>query len=166
MSDFDPNRPLTMAVFKTVDGFPVTAGTPLIIVEEPSKSGEVTEAMANRLWARGWAVYADDFRPTPVETEEQAKAREAAGLIADAALPVIEGDGSDLTEQLSPELVAPADLVTWQDDDADLGKKAGDRVTKEDLITIAFREEIELTDESTKPVIIRQIVEARAAKAV
>jgi hypothetical protein len=166
MSDFDPTRPLTMAKFKTVDGFPVTPGTPLFIVETPSKSGEVTELMARRLHAKGNAVYADDFRPTPVETEEQARAREAAGALADAALPVIEGDGSNLTEELSPELVPPADLVTWQDDDADLGKKAGDRVTKEDLITIAFREQIALTDESTKPVIIRQIVEARAAKAV
>ena len=166
MSDFDPNRPLTMTKFKTVEGFPVTAGTPLVIVEAPAKSGEVTEAMAKRLWAKGTAVYADDFRPTPVETEDQARAREAAGALADAALPVIEGDGSDLTEETSPELVPPADLLTWQDDDADLGKKAGDRVTKEDLVTIAFREEIELTDESTKPVIIRQIVEARAAKAI
>lgn len=166
MSDFDPTRPLTMAKFKTVDGFGVPVGTPLVIVDEPRALGEVTEASARRLHAKGNAVYADDFRPTPVETEEQAKAREASIALADAGLPVIEGDGSDLTEQESLELVPPADLVTWQDDDADLGKVAGDRVTKEDLLTIAMREEIVLTDESTKPVIIRQIVEARAAKAV
>lgn len=166
MSDFDPTRRLTMAKFKTVDGFPLTAGTPLVIVEEPRANGEVTELMARRLHAKGNAVYAEDFRPTPVETDDQARSREAVSVLADAALPVIEGDGSDLTEELSPELVPPADLVTWQDDDANLGKKAGDRVTKEDLITIAFREDIVLTDESTKPVIIRQIVEARAAKAV
>lgn len=166
MSDFDPTRPLIMAAFKTVDGFNVPQGTPLSIVETPAKTGEVTEAMARLLWNRKIAVYDEDYRPTPVETEEQTRAREAAEALNDAALPVIDGDGSDLTEELSPELVPPADLLTWQVDDADLGKKAGDRVTKEDLLTIAFREEITLTDESSKPVIIRQIVEARAAKAI
>lgn len=164
MSDFDPTRPLIMAKFKTVDGFGVTPGTPLVIVADPRATGEVTEAMAKRLHAKGTAVYADDFRPTPVETEDQARAREAVAVLADAGEVAIEGDADGQTEP--GEIAPPADLVTWQDDDADLGKVAGDRVTKEDLLTIALREEIELTDESTKPVIIRQIVEARAARAV
>lgn len=162
MTKFDPTHPLIMSQFKTVDGFGVPAGTPLVIVDTPRATGEVTEGTARLLFNKKIAVLADDFRPTPVETEEQARAREATESLRAAALPVIEGDGSDLTEELSPELVPPADLVTWQDDDADLGKKAGDKVTKEDLLTIAMREEIVLFDESTKPVIIRQIVEARA----
>lgn len=164
MSKFDPTRQLIMGTFKTVSGFNIPQGTPLFIVETPAKTGEVTEDMARLLWNRKIAVYDDDYRPTPVETDEQARTREAVGALADAGAVVESEDlgGDDLTS----ELVAPADLVTWQDDDVDLGKKAGDRVTKEDLLTIAFREEVVLTDESTKPVIIRQIVEHRAAQAV
>src|SRR3546814_21092714 len=120
--------------------------------------------MARLLWNRKIAVYNDDYRPTPVETEEQTRAREASVALADAGAVVVKSEdlgGDDLTG----ELVAPADLVTWQDDDIDLGKKAGDRVTKEALLTIAFREPISQTDESTKPVIITQIVEHRATPA-
>lgn len=163
MTDFDPAKPLTMTGFKTVDGFNLTAGTRLVIVAEPKVLGEVTESMARRLHAKGNAVYEEDFRPTPVETEEQGRAREA-GLVLAAATPAVSVEGN-ATELEPGEITPPDDLVTWQADDLDLGKKAGDRVTKEDLVTIAFREEIVLTDESTKPVIIRQIVEARAAKA-
>lgn len=160
MTDFDPNRPLTMAKFKTVDGFPVGAGTPLFIVEAPAKSGEVTEPMAKRLWAKGTAVYSDDFRPTPVETEEQAKAREAADVIA-AATP--EGDEPGLTD--ATDILAPDDLVTWQADDEGTGKKAGAPVTRADLIVIAERESVTIESDDNKPAIIRKIVEHRAAQA-
>src|SRR3546814_4517152 len=109
MSKFDPTRQLIMAVFKTVDGFNVPQGTPLFIVETPAKTGEVTEDMARLLWNRKIAVYNDDYRPTPVETEEQTRAREASVALADAGAVVVESEdlgGDDLTG----ELVAPADL--------------------------------------------------------
>lgn len=164
MSKFDPTSQLIMAVFKTVDGFDVPQGTPLFIVETPAKTGEVTEAMARLLWNRKIAVYADDYRPTPVETEEQTHAREAAEALA-AAEPVVVGDEVTTEPVTDPEIVPPADLVTWQADDPDLGKKAGDRVTNEDLRTIALRETVEVEDSDAKAVLIRKIVEHRAAKA-
>lgn len=163
MSKFDPALPLIMATFKTVDGFPVTAGTPLVIVETPAKSGEVTEMMAKRLWAKGTAVYADDFRPTPVETDDQARAREASEALAAATPPASDGDAG-LTD--ATDILAPDDLVTWQADDDALGKKAGQPVTRADLIAIAERETVAIESDDNKPAIIRKIVEHRAAQAV
>lgn len=78
MSDFNPKTPLMMATFKTVHGFGLGRGTSLKIVEEPARAGEVTEAMARRLFASSIAVPEDNFRPTPVETPEQEAARIAA----------------------------------------------------------------------------------------
>lgn len=72
---FDPARPLVMAQFRTVLGHGLNAGTALTVTDEPSAAGEVDEALARRLWNGGLAMYADEARPTPVETPEQEQAR-------------------------------------------------------------------------------------------
>lgn len=102
MSKFDPARKLTMARFKTVNGHGLRAGTPLIIADEPSAPGEVEEAMARRLWNAGMAVYAEDFRPTPVESKEQEAARLVGGETAspDADESAIEGDQIEVQDDL------------------------------------------------------------------
>ncbi len=147
---FDPKRRLVMASFKTVLGHNLPAGTPLIIAEEPTALGEVDEGMARRLHASGVATYAEDARPTPVETPEQERARLAAEALRDAPV------GSDLG------LVPSDDLVTWQADDKETGKKAGDRVTKVDLIAIAEREGVVIETDDNKPDLIRKIMAKRA----
>ena len=146
---FDPSRRLVMATFKTVLGHNLPAGTALAIVEEPSARGEVDEAMARRLFNGRNAVYAEDARPTPVETPEQEKARLAIEALRDAR----DGD------------VVMPDLLVWQADDAEAKKKAGAKVTKDDLILIAKREGVLVETDDNKPYLIRKITERRAAAA-
>lgn len=156
MSDFDAATPLVMATFKTVHGFNLNRGTRLHIVDEPSVAGEVTEAMARRLFKSRIAVPADAFRPTPVETSEQ----EAARIVSEASAP--------LADPVSPEnadLTIPADLSVWQEDDAETGAKAGDRVTNDHLRTIAAREAIDVESDDNKGDLQRKIVLGRAAHA-
>lgn len=144
---FDPARRLVMATFKTVHGYGLNSGSPLTITAEPSARGEVDEALAFRLWKSGVAVYADDHRPTPVEAPAQEKVRLAAEALRDAG---------------SGELSIP-DLTVWEADDTETGKKAGAKVTKEDLLAVAAREGVTVETDDNKADLIRKITEARAA---
>lgn len=141
MSDFDPARKLTMARFKTVLGHGLQAGTPLAIVKEPTARGEVDEAMARRLHKSGIAVYAEDFRPTPVETKEQEAARLTAGETAtpDSTESAIEGDQIEVQDDL--------------------------RVSNADLRKIAKDEGVELESDDNKADMQLKIMRARAARA-
>lgn len=141
MSEFDPARTLIMTKFKTVHGFRPHVGSPLEIVAEPSKEGEVTEAMARRLWKSGIAVYAEDFRPTPVATPEQ----EAAALVAerDAAIE----DGQDAADV--PLSSIPDDL----------------NVTNAKLHEIAKDEGVDVESDDNKASLQRKIIEHRASRA-
>lgn len=159
MSDFDPARKLVMAKFKTVLGHSLPAGTPLAIAAEPAARGEVDEAMARRLHAGGIAIYADDFRPTPVESAEQARTREAAEIVERA-----EAADDDSGEGLTLDEI-PADLIAWQADDEGTGKKAGATVTKSDLLVIAERENVAVETDDNKADLQRKIVLNRAALA-
>lgn len=73
-STFDPTKPLVMKSFNTVGGFALAAGESVSIVEEPKERGEITLATATRLFGRTF-VYADEARPTPVETPQEAAKR-------------------------------------------------------------------------------------------
>lgn len=141
MSDFDPTRKLTMARFKTVHGHNLNAGAALTIVAEPAGAGEVDEAMARRLHKSGIAVYADDFRPTPVETVEQEAARLIGGETAspDTAESAIEGDQIEVQEDL--------------------------RTTNDRLRQIAADEGVALESDDNKADMQFKIMQARAARA-
>lgn len=141
MSDFDPARKLIMAKFKTVHGHGLGVGTPLAVVSSPTARAEVDEAMARRLWKSGAAVYADDFRPTPVETKEQEAARLIAG---EAASPSSE------------ESAIEGDQIEVQDDL---------RVTNDKLRQIAADEGVELESDDNKADMQIKIMRARAARA-
>jgi hypothetical protein len=145
---FDPKRPLVMASFKTVLGHNLPVGTPLVITDEPSAPGEVDEGLARRLWNGKAAAYATDLRPTPVETPEQERAR--------LALEAMRDGNTEPT----------ADLLVWQEDDAEAGKKAGAKVTKDDLLIIAARESVTVETDDNKPDLIRKITERRAQAAL
>jgi hypothetical protein len=141
MSDFDPARPLILTKFKTIHGFRPHVGQPLTIVDEPAKEGDVTEAMARRLHKSGIAVYAEDFRPTPVETPEQ----EAARLVAERDSAIEEGeDAADV-----PLSSIPDDL----------------NVTNSKLREIAAAEGVDVESDDNKSELQRKIVEHRAAHA-
>lgn len=157
MSKFDPARKLVMAKFKTVGGHNLNRGAPLIIAAEPAAAGEVDEAMARRLFAGGQAIYADEFRPTPVESKEAEAARLLGGQTASPDLTETEIEGTQIEVQ--------ADLVTWQADDDALGKKAGQKITKDDLLAIAEREEVAVESDDNKADLQRKIMEGRAARA-
>src|SRR5690606_36187632 len=151
---FDPNRKLVMDKFKTVHGFNLNRGTRLTLAAEPARAGEVTEARARRLWSSGLAVYAEDFGATPVETAGAAAIRQAAEIVEDAG-----GDVGEVSD-------VPPDLVTWQQDDEALGRRAGDRVTNDDLRAIAEREGIAgLETDDNKATMQMKIVAGRAAQA-
>lgn len=153
---FDPKRRLVMATFKTVLGHNLPAGTTLTIVDEPKARGEVDEAMARRLHASKNAVYFEDATPTPVETPEQEKNRLAREALRDARdLPADDF-----------QLVPTDDLVKWQADDTELGRKAGDPVTNGDLRVIAAREGAVVETDDNKADLQRKIMERRAALAV
>lgn len=137
MSNFDPTRALVMAKFKTVNGHSLPAGTPLTIVAEPEGRAQIDEAMAKRLFAGGIAIYADDFRPTPVESKEA----EAARLLADAPADA-EGAPDD-------DLVIPADLA----------------VSNAKLRDIAAEEGVAVESDDNKADLQRKIIQARAARA-
>lgn len=154
MPDFDPKRRLVMASFKTVFGHNLPAGHTLTIVDEPSAKGEVDKAMATRLFNSRNAVYAEDARPTPVETPEQEKAR--------LALEALRDGGTDGTDDLVPT----ADLLKWPEADSETGAKAGDTVTKAHLLAIAAREGALIETDDNKPDLIRKIMERRAALAL
>lgn len=75
---FDPTKPLAMGRFNTVGGHALTPGDPITITpdgQEPKERGEVTAETALRLWAGGTFVYAEDARPTPVESPQDAARR-------------------------------------------------------------------------------------------
>lgn len=141
MSDFDPARTLIITQFKTVHGFRPHVGSPLAIVDEPSKEGEVTEAMARRLWKSGIAVYAEDFRPTPVATPEQ----EAAVIVAERDSAIEEGD--DASDVPLPSI--PEDL----------------NVTNAKLHEIAATEGVDVESDDNKASLQRKIIEHRASRA-
>lgn len=147
---YDPTRRLVMATFKTVHGHGLPAGTFLTLASEPAKAGEVDEDTARLLWNKKAAVYEEDHRPTPVETPQQEAARIVTAVVADPDAPV----------------ETPADLVTWQQDDDEVLKKAGDRVTVVDLRLIAGREGVTVETDDNKGDLIAKIVAARAAKAL
>jgi hypothetical protein len=151
---YDPKRRLVMASFKTVLGHNLPAGTPLTVVEEPKARGEIDLAMATRLHGGRIAVYAEDARPTPVETPEQERNRLALEALRDA--PADDPDA----------FVATDDLTVWQADDAETGKKAGDKVTNDDLRAIAEREGALIESDDNKPDLQRKIMERRAAVAL
>lgn len=65
---YDPTRKLVMTVTRTIFGHRLVPGDPLKVVAEPKERGEIDTAMADRLLNSGWAIYADEARPTPVET--------------------------------------------------------------------------------------------------
>lgn len=150
---FDPTRSLAMATFKTVLGHNLPAGHPLVIVDEPSAPGEVDEAMARRLFNAKVAGYHDELHATPVETPEQERNRLALEALRDA--PAGDPDA----------LVATDDLNVWPADDAETGKKAGDRVTNDDLRVIAGREGATVESDDNKADLQRKIIERRAALA-
>lgn len=150
---FDPKRRLVMASFKTVLGHNLPAGTPLAIVEEPSARGEVDEAMARRLFASGVAGYEDEVHATPVETPDQERNRLALERLREG------GDDPD-------SLAATDDLVIWQADDEETGKKAGAKVTNDDLRVIAAREGAVVETDDNKADLTRKIMEVRAARAI
>lgn len=141
MSDFDPARKLVMAKFKTVLGHSLPAGAELTIAAEPSARGEVDEALARRLHAGRIAVYAEDFRPTPVESKEAEAARLLAGGTAspDFTEGAIEGDQIEVQDDL--------------------------RVSNKDLRAIAEREGVAVESDDNKADLQRKIMEARAARA-
>lgn len=150
MAKFDPARALTMASAKTVFGHSLKNGDPLVVTDSPSLRGEINQAMAQRLWASGLAVYTDDHRPTPV---------------APAAVDAAPSDaGVDALESSAPaEISVNADLVTWQSDDFELGRMAGDHVTNDDLRAIAKREGVPLRGDETKKQMQTWIMNTRMA---
>jgi hypothetical protein len=162
---FDPARSLVMARFNTVHGHGINPGTPLVIVDEPNEAGQVTEATARRLYNSGAALYAEDYYPTPVETPEQEKARLATEALAETAAAAADEEGAG---QDGPAAIEnpPADLLKWQEDDAEAGKKAGQTVTVADLHLIAKREDVPgIETDDNKPSLIAKIVQHRAAQA-
>lgn len=75
-SKFDPTKPLVMAKFGTLNGHDLNGGARVVIVEgEPVAPGEVTEAVAGRLWSAQRLIYRDQARPTPVESVAEAAER-------------------------------------------------------------------------------------------
>ena len=72
---FDKSKPLVMARFGTLRGHALNAGAPLTIVDDPEGPGEVTEDEAELLWGGNRITYADEARPTPVESPEDAAER-------------------------------------------------------------------------------------------
>lgn len=146
---FDPKRRLVMASFKTVLGHNLPAGTPLAIVDEPAAPGEVDEALARRLFASKLAGYDDEVYATPVETPEAERNR--------LALEALRDGGTDA--------LATDDLLVWAADDAETGKKAGQKVTKDDLLVIAAREGVVVETDDNKPDLQRKILERRASLA-
>lgn len=141
MSDFDPARKLVMAKFKTVLGYSLPAGTPLTIAAEPEGRAQIDEAMARRLHAGGIAVYAEDFRPTPVESKEA----EAARLL----------DGGTASPDLTEGEIDPPQIEV-QDDL---------RVSNSKLRQIAADENVAVESDDNKTDLQRKIMEARAARA-
>jgi hypothetical protein len=157
MSKLDYDRKLVMTKFKTVLGHNLTAGTPLVITDKPIEAGQIDRDMADRLFGGGLAVYAEDFHPTPVETAEQEAARLLRGGTASPDLTEGEID--------PPQIEVQADLVTWQEDNPTLGKTAGQKVTKDDLLAIAELEEDAVESDDNKADLQRKIMEARASRA-
>lgn len=153
MSDFDPNRKLVMASFKTVHGHGLGAGAALTVVDVAHKPGHVEPAMARRLFNAGIAVYAEDFRPTPVMAKQQESEQETLALVA--------GQDDEAVKIDNP----PEDLVIWPQDDDETGKKAGAKVTRDDLFVIAARECAEVESDDNKASLITKITLARAARA-
>lgn len=143
----DQTRPLVMATFKTVLGHGLGVGAPLIIADEPSAPGEIDLALAVRLFAAGLAGYADEVRPTPVETPGQELGRLAASAVSDA------GDGP---------VVGTDDLKVWQQDDIKLARKAGQPVNRADLLAIAAREGVSVEGDDNKADLISKIMAHRA----
>lgn len=143
MSKFDPDRPLTMAKFKTVFGHHLPVGTALAIVKEPAAAGEIDLVMAERLFASGLAVYSDEYLPTPVETKEAEAARLMAKADADAAAAT---DGTP-SASAAPSVVQD-DLQT----------------TNSELREIAAKEGVAVESDDNKAELQRKIMEARAAR--
>lgn len=161
MKDFDPKTPLVMAESKTADGQNLRRGDKLKISKDPAGPGEVSESTARLLYAKQAAIPAADFRPTPVETKQQ----EAARLLSDEPDPVPEAEAPADTVTSDGDQFTPApDLVTWQHDDEEAGRKAGDKVTNADLVLIAGRETVDLPGDATKADMQRLIMEAREAE--
>lgn len=89
---FDAAKPVVAAQFFTAHEHEFTVGTAITIVEkedgdEEFGPGELTLDETLHLWNGGRVDYAEDARPTPVETPE----REAERLQAEAAREAVAG---------------------------------------------------------------------------
>ena len=75
-SAFDASKPLVMARFGTLNGHDLTLGSPITVTEEDSEAaGNASPDLARTLWASGTFDYAENARPTPVESPEDAAER-------------------------------------------------------------------------------------------
>lgn len=136
MPTFDPAKPLVMGRFNTVGGFALASGDPITIVpegQEPKERGEVTLDTAARLFGSGTFVYAEDARPTPVETPQQAAERLVEVDELDGGWYLIrapwlgEGEkvqGREAADARRAELVAAGQPTT---DSSDTGGTTGDQ---------------------------------------
>lgn len=77
MPNVDLSRPLRMARFEVAHGFRLNAGRSITVVDEPSKSGEISPDMAQRFLLTGSLVYEDDYSPTAIEAAPDAPERPA-----------------------------------------------------------------------------------------
>lgn len=165
MTDFNPDTPLLMARRKSVNGTYLNAGTKLVITDKPSAPGEVDEDTARLLFNKGIAVPLDDFRPTPVETKDQEAARLRRDQVAtDAEMPQTSASTSDSDGEKRDSFEPQSDLVTWQADDDEAGKKAGDPVTNDDLVLLGGREGLTFSGDRKADMQLA-IMNARAARA-
>jgi hypothetical protein len=161
---FDPKRPLVMATAKTVLGHALPIGQPLAIVDDPSKPGEVDEALARRLHASKLAGYRDELHATPVETPEQERNRLALERVREARSARDSARataGDDAGEEVPLEVTPTDDLLVHPE-----GRpKAGKKVTRDDLLDIAQLEGVVIETDDNKSELTRKIMESRAQRA-
>lgn len=89
---------------------------------------------------------------TATEDDEAAKASVSGATDADTGAAIYTGD-------------VPDDLIRWNADDSETGKKAGAIVTKDDLHIIAKREGVDVETDDNKASLQAKIAAARAAAA-
>jgi hypothetical protein len=72
LKNFDPKRRMVLAKAQQVNGFRLSQGCQITIVDEPTGgAGEITEGEAKLLFAQGTIINQDNAVATPVETPEQ-----------------------------------------------------------------------------------------------
>lgn len=72
---FDPAKNYVIAAAGLYAGHTLTASHDVTILDEPTRPGEFTPAIAEQLYDAGKLMLADDVRPTPVERPEDAVVR-------------------------------------------------------------------------------------------